>query len=206
MTVFRNPDDLSDGEIDYFLRHEKDVFDIYLATSRNGIDWDYTWLDANVPVLPRGPNGSFDKDIIIPASSPVLKDGKLIVYYSGANERHSVEPKSWAISRAIWDQNRIVCQESEDGWGVTDFMSSTQNYIGLDLKAPKGYIRISLVVSEDNEDATVEYGPVTISNVDGIVRLPLTHFVDAANNPPPFGKRLAVKFSILNGMLCALSI
>ena len=41
------------------MRHERDVVNTYLSSSRDGIDWDLSWIYANEPFLPRGPSGSF---------------------------------------------------------------------------------------------------------------------------------------------------
>ena len=60
----------------------------YIATSRDGSSWDLGWVYKGQPLVPRGPAGSFDKDLILPASSIITPAGKHWIYYGGANERH----------------------------------------------------------------------------------------------------------------------
>ncbi|MEZ6045995.1 MAG: hypothetical protein R3C11_10535 [Planctomycetaceae bacterium] len=49
---------------------------------------------------PRGPNGSFDKDMIHPAATVILKDDKHWVYYTGWPNGHMRHPYKPAIGLA----------------------------------------------------------------------------------------------------------
>ncbi len=90
MMVFEWPDDHSEGPTDYRKRHKRDVLEFYIATSRDGDSWDLRWVYAGRPMIPRGPEGAWDKDMLAPASEVVTHNDKHWLYYDGYNERHSV--------------------------------------------------------------------------------------------------------------------
>ncbi len=82
--------DLSDffEEFDYETRHEKDVLDFYIGTSRDGMNFDKNWIYARKPLAPRGPAGSFDKDGVFPPSQFVTHKDEHWIFYGAASERH----------------------------------------------------------------------------------------------------------------------
>ena len=78
--VYEWPGDLSEGPVDYYQRHERDVLNYYIATSRDGDNWDLHWVYAGQPIVPRGPDGSWDKDFIVPASEIITHDDRHWLY------------------------------------------------------------------------------------------------------------------------------
>jgi len=117
MSVYEYPGDVSEGrESDPLRRHERDVMNFYLATSRDCDSWDLTWVYAGQPIVPRGPDGSFDKDNVFPSSSVVTYDDRHWFYYGGSNERHGtaeLRPPVWfdkrrAIGLATLPLDRFV--------------------------------------------------------------------------------------------------
>jgi len=85
------PGDLSEGPHDLHARHERDIMNFFLLTTRNDEPWNLEWVYANKPLIPRGPDGAFDKDWIQPAINIVTADDKHWIYYSGAQERHDIK-------------------------------------------------------------------------------------------------------------------
>ena len=73
---------------DYHTRHQRDIMNFYIASSRDGNNWDLSLVYANQPMIHRGPSGSFDKDMIMPASQIVTWDDRHWIYYGASNERH----------------------------------------------------------------------------------------------------------------------
>jgi hypothetical protein len=89
LSVYEFPSDFSEGKTtDTHKRHERDVMNFYIATSRDGDSWDLSWVYAGRPLIPRGADGAFDKDMILPASTIVTHDDTHWLYYAGGNERH----------------------------------------------------------------------------------------------------------------------
>ncbi len=102
LTVYDYPGDVSEGRsTDLQTRHERDVMNFYIATSRDGDSWDLRWVYAGKPLVPRGPDGAFDKDIIVPASTIVTHANHHWIYYAGGNERHGNEEVRFDRRHAI---------------------------------------------------------------------------------------------------------
>jgi len=66
---------------------EADVVDCELAWSPDTVRWER--VCGGTPFIPRGKPGTYDCGCIYGAASPVLKDGKLQIYYLGANGFHT---------------------------------------------------------------------------------------------------------------------
>ena len=117
LSVYEWPSDHSEGAVDHHKRHERDVMNFYIGTSRDADRWDLSWVYAQQPLVPRGPDGAFDKDLIIPASTIVTHDDRHWLYYGGANERHGF-PFQHAIGVATLPLDRFVCLEAKDPPGI----------------------------------------------------------------------------------------
>jgi len=104
---------------DLVKRHEHDVVNFYIGTARGNAMWDLTWVYANKPLVPRGPNGSFDKDMIFPASQIITHNDKHWIYYSGHGERHGVSGRGKpGIGLATLELDRFMCLEAKDQPGT----------------------------------------------------------------------------------------
>ncbi len=97
MAVLEHPTDVSEGvENDYITRHERSVENDYIVTSRDGVGWDFHWVYAGHPLVPRGPAGAWDKDMVFPTSQIITQQDKHWIYYWGNNERHG------AAEKGVW--------------------------------------------------------------------------------------------------------
>jgi hypothetical protein len=102
LSVYEYPGDVSEGKVtNRRKRHERDVMNFYIATSRDGDSWDLQWVYAGHPLVPRGPDGAFDQDLILPASTIVTHADKHWIYYAGGNERHGTEETRFDRQHAI---------------------------------------------------------------------------------------------------------
>jgi hypothetical protein len=94
MAVLEYPTDVTEGtETDQVTRHERSIENYYFATSRDGVGWDLHWVYAGQPLVPRGPAGAWDKDMIFPVTNIVTHDDRHWIYYGGNNERHGCAEK-----------------------------------------------------------------------------------------------------------------
>ncbi len=91
LSVYEWPGDNSEGPTDLVKRHEHNTMNCYIATSRDGSDWDLRWVYAGEPMIPRGEDGTFDKDFIKPSSTIITRDDRHWLYYYGGNERHGTK-------------------------------------------------------------------------------------------------------------------
>jgi len=134
---------------DLFKRHERDVANFYIATSRDGAHWDLHWIYAEKPLVPRGSDGSFDKDMIFPSSSIVTWKDKHWIYYTGFRERHwqfGVPHKS-AIGLATLPLDRFVGLQAKrkKGTATTRPFKLSGSRLTLNADARDGNIRIDVL-------------------------------------------------------------
>jgi hypothetical protein len=74
-------------------------FDMAIAFSRNLKDWG---RPERQPVLARGPAGSFDSGLLLPASQPLVIDNEIWLYYAGLNGVHLSYPRAGYGAIAKW--------------------------------------------------------------------------------------------------------
>ena len=100
MAVLEYPTDVSEGtETDPVTRHERSIENYYIVTSRDGIHWNYHWIYAGEPLVPRGPAGAWDKDMIFPTTRIITHEDKHWIYYGANNERHGAAEKNVWFAR-----------------------------------------------------------------------------------------------------------
>ncbi len=103
---------------DYKTRHEKDVLDFYIGTSRDGVNFDRSWIHARKPLVPRGPAGSFDKDGAFPPSQIVTHNDEHWIFYGGAAERHYSIGRDMKIGLAKLRLDGFFCLAAKDEPGT----------------------------------------------------------------------------------------
>jgi hypothetical protein len=176
MTVYEWPGDLSEGPADYFKRHERNILNFYIATSRDGDSWDLSWIYAGRPLIPRGPDGSFDKDRVFPSSTVVTHDDRHWLYYYGADERHGTESfnpaeRKFAIGLATLRQDGLVCLEASDGPGmmVTKPFTLAGNRLELNADASRGQVVVEVLDQAGSPIPGFTRGEASvIQGVDGL--------------------------------------
>lgn len=156
LTVYEHPGDVSEGRTtDLVKRHERDVLNFYIATSRDATEWDLAWVYAGDPIVPRGPDRSFDKDIVFPSSTVVTHDDKHWFFYAGANERHGTEevsPPVWfdrkfAIGLATLRLDGMIGLEASDETGsvTTKPFLLQGDHLDINADASTGSLRVGLL-------------------------------------------------------------
>ena len=112
MSVYENipkPGAPYDRRPNHHKRHEQDIVNFYIGTARGNAMWDLNWVYAEKPFVPRGPDGSFDKDMIFPASQIVTHNDRHWVYYNGFRERHGIPDRGpHGIGLATLKRDRFI--------------------------------------------------------------------------------------------------
>ena len=103
---------------DYETKHDHDYMDFYIGTSRDGMNFDKSWIYARKPLVPRGPAGSFDKDGVKPPSEIVTYNDEHWIYYAGMAERHYAYGRDMKIALAKLPLDRFICQQAKDRLGT----------------------------------------------------------------------------------------
>jgi hypothetical protein len=152
LSVYEYPSDFSEGtSTDHATRHERDVMNFYIATSRDGDTWDLGWVYSGTPMIPRGPAGAFDKDLLLPASTIVTHDDRHWLYYAGANERHGNEAvqfeRPMALGLATLPLDRFVglAAGDEPGAVTTRPFRLEGDALQVNVDARQGSVRIDLL-------------------------------------------------------------
>lgn len=122
LSVYEWPNDFTEGPNDLHKRHERDIMNVYLVASHDGVHWNMDPVERELPLIPRGPDGSFDKDLILPASTVVTWQGRHWLYYSGSNERHGNPEvtfmRTTQVGLASYPINRIYSLTPPDQTGM----------------------------------------------------------------------------------------
>ncbi len=103
---------------DYQTRHDDDYMDFYIGTSRDGMNFDRSWIYARKPFVPRGKAGSFDKDGIKPPAEIVTHNDEHWIFYGGMDERHYSRGRHLKIGLAKLRLDGFVCLRAEDKLGT----------------------------------------------------------------------------------------
>ena len=210
LTVYEWVGDFSEGPVDFVKRHEHDVLNLYLATSRDADNWDLSWVYSSRPIIPRGGAGAFDKDLIVPASRFVTHADKHWLYYGGSNERHGNEttvfPRTQAIGLAWLRLDGFVGLAAGDAMGtvVTRPFVLDGNAIEFNVDASRGSAQFELL-SEDGRpmDGFSGTNAARHAGVDQLRLKPA--FAGKDDLSPLAGRSVCVKVSLQNCAALQLS-
>ena len=135
------------GKPDYRTRHQRDIMNFYIGTSRDGDHWDLGWVYDAKPMIRRGPEGSFDKDMIMPASQIVTWKDRHWIYYGAGNERHWCSKRQNAIGLATLPLDRWVALAATEDAGelVTKPFRLEGDRLEVNVDARRGEFRVEVL-------------------------------------------------------------
>ncbi|MEM7233707.1 MAG: prolyl oligopeptidase family serine peptidase [Planctomycetota bacterium] len=138
--------DFFDG-YEYEERHEEDIMDFCIGTSRDGVTFDRSWIHARKPFVPRGSAGSFDKDGVKPPSVFVTRGDEHWIYYGGMNERHYSRGRHLEIGLAKLPRDRLIGFSSGDTPGqlTTKPFRVEGAALEINVEAPRGEIAVEVL-------------------------------------------------------------
>ncbi|MSU46994.1 MAG: hypothetical protein EXS42_07725 [Lacunisphaera sp.] len=98
-------------------RHETDVIDFYIGTSRDGVNFDRSWIYDRKPFVQRGNDREFDKDIIQAATEILTRGDAHWIYYGGRYDQHHAPLSSGSgkIGLAKLPLDRFIGQQAVAG-------------------------------------------------------------------------------------------
>ncbi|MDZ4818764.1 MAG: hypothetical protein SGJ20_07310 [Planctomycetota bacterium] len=180
VSVYDYPGDVSEGTTtDWFTRHERDVLNTYLATSRDGDSWDLQWINSGQAFIPRGGDGAWDKDIVAPPSEIVTVNDQHWIYYGGANERHGTTDVSFirqhAIGVATLPLDRFVGLRAAGQSGIveTKAFELVASRLQVNLDAQQGALQVEVLdVNGVPISGYAKADSDSLSNVDGVRLVP----------------------------------
>lgn len=107
-----------EGKQDYQRRHDKGVWEFYMAPSRDAVHYNFDVAAyPRKTLIPRGPDGSFDKDCVRPPANIITHNGQHWIYYLGTNERWGARKWDARIGLAKLRLDGFFCLQAKDDWG-----------------------------------------------------------------------------------------
>ena len=189
---------------DYLTRHREDIVDFYIGTSRDGINFDRSWIYKRKTFIPRGPAGSFDKDGVFPPSQIVTYKNEHWIFYGGASERHYSIGRDMKIGLAKLPLDRFVCLKAKSKVGtlVTKPFVFVGKGFQFNVEAPQGWIKIELLDEKGNP--IPEYSGANASFHERINEIKLRpNWKDLSKLK---GKTIRIRFSMRNAKLYAFKV
>ncbi len=121
--------------------------DFYIGTSRDGMNFDKSWVYARKPLVPRGKAGSFDKDGIKPPAQIVTYKDEHWIFYGGMAERHYSRGRHLRIGLAKLRLDGFVCLQAKDKTGtvVTKSFKLEGRRLEVNVDAKAGWLRVELL-------------------------------------------------------------
>lgn len=191
-------------------RPEKDVIDFYIGTSRDGANFDKSWIFARNPLIERGPDGSFDKAMIQPASEIITRGDEHWIYYTGAySQHHSPEAasKPSMVGLAKMRLDGFICLEAkaETGTIITKPFQLLANRLEVNVDAKDGWIKVELLDASGKEIADFSGNNAKIHHgVDELRLTPTWNSPDGLSQLK--GKTIKLRFTLQNARLYAFGL
>ena len=150
---FITQDGFSSTPADLESRHEENIVNFYIATSRDLVDWDLSWALTSQPLIPRGAAGSFDKDgIHVP--NLVTYDDRHYLYYCGMSERfgHDDPRGAMGVGLATLRLDGFVCLQAneEPGTVVTKPFKLEGKKLQVNVDASRGDLSLEILDADGN--------------------------------------------------------
>ena len=184
-------------------RPEADVIDYYLGTSRNGKDFDLSWVYAKEPFVPRGPDRSFDKAAVQPSSEIITLGDEHLIYYTGMYHQHhspaSATTEMGKIGLAKLPLDRFICLRAGERVGsiTTKPFKLEGNTLEVNVDAKSGWMTIQLL--DENHKAITPFS----SKHTGVDDMRLTPEWESEDLSHAKGKTVRLMFTLQNAKLYA---
>jgi len=136
------------GKQDFHKRHEVGVWEFYMAPSRDAVNFDFAAAAyPRKPLIPRGPDGSFDKDCARPPANIITHGDEHWIYYLGTNERWGARVWDARLALAKLRLDGFFFLEAKDkpGTVVTKPFKLEGNGLQVNVEAPAGRIRVEIL-------------------------------------------------------------
>ena len=150
-------------------RPDADVIDYFIGTSRDGVNYDKTWVHGREPFVPRGPDGSFDKGMLQPSSEIITRGDEHLIYYTGHFNRHH-SPRSskrvmGKVGLARLPLDRFIGYQAGENTGTitTKPFELQGDRLQLNFDAKAGWLQVELL---DESGAPVPGVSAKFSNRD----------------------------------------
>ena len=204
---------LGEGHYDLVKRHEMDILNYYIVTARGNEMWDLKWVYDEKPIVPRGPDGSFDKDWIQPSPNIVTWNDKHWLYYGGAKERHDIYrvrdggQTRWqcSVGAATLRLDGFVGLTAKEKLGevVTKTFKLDGDHLEINVDATKGSVQVEVLSAEGRPTPGFSSADAVIYRGVDNIRLRPTWSKTLSSLK---GKEIKLRFRMSNAALYAFQI
>ena len=204
---FLTDDDFSSTPGDLETRHEENIVNFYITTSRDAVDWDMSWVYASDALIPRGPASSFDKDgIHVP--NLITYNDRHWLFYCGMSERFGHDdPKGvMGIGLATLRLDGFVCLEAKEkpGTVVTKPFKLHGNRLQVNVDAKHGELTVEVLDADGN--ASKGFAGNHAKMYSGIDELRFEPAWSGKDLSELVGEIIQLKFNLKNAKLYAFQI
>ena len=181
--------------------------DFYIGTSRDGANFDKSWIHARKPLVPRCRAGAFDKDGIKPPSQILNVGDEHWIYYGGMNERHYSIGRDLKIGLAKLRLDRFIGLAARDkpGTVVTRPFKVAGRTLQMDVDARAGRVQVEIL--DQHGDAISGFAGNDIASYGDTDQLRLVpRWRDNADLSSLVGRVVRLRFQLTNAKLYAFQI
>ncbi len=197
-----------EGKQDFHKRHEKGVWEFYMSPSRDTIHYDFTLATyPRKPLIPRGPDGSFDKDCARPPSNIITRNGEHWIYYLATNERWGA--RKWdarlALAKLRLDGFFYLEAKNKSGTVVTRPFKLEGDTLEVNADAHTGHMKVEVL--DENGNALPQFSGKSAKIYRGHNNLRLKpQWKSATNLKALKGQTVRLRFTLHNTKLYAFQI
>ena len=203
-----NPTGKTHAGGDFETRFEEDVAEYYIGTSRDGLNFDKSWVHARKPFVPRGPPGSFDKDNVTPSSQIITHNDEHWIYYCGMNERFFVSGlRQSRVGLAKLRLDGFVCLTANDdpGFVVTRPFVLQGDALEVNVDAVRGSIAVEVLDESGRPISGFSKSEAILYRGENQLRL-RPRWVDQPDLSLLRGRVARLKFYLRNAKLYAFQV
>jgi hypothetical protein len=197
--------------VDLEARHETDVIDFYIGTSRDAVNFDKSWIYARKPLIERGDVGSFDMNMLSATTEILTRGDEHWIYYQGEDSQHhgarSASSQGGMIGLAKLRLDGFVCLEAGNEWGqiMTKPFKLEGETLEVNIDASQGEFFVEVLDANDKPYPGYGWDINRVSkDVDDLRFKPL--WIDNKDLTGLKGKVVKFKFRMRNAKLYAFQI
>jgi hypothetical protein len=191
-------------------RNETDVMDFYIGTSRDAMTFDRSWIYAGKPLIERGGDDDFDRNMINVASGMVTRGDEHWLYYQGSDNQHhdnvGIHGEGGKLGLAKLPLDRFISQGAGDKLATitTKPFVLEGNTLQVNVDAQKGRFYAEVL---DADGKTIPGFSADDAEIfEGIDQLRLQPKWNSKNLSSLKGKTIRLKFYLHNAKLYAFQI
>ena len=174
--------------------------DVQFAFSRDRLNWTRPVREA---IIPNGAPGSFDDEMILTSSGPVVRGDEMRLYYGGWDGPHGTFRRKARIGMARWQRDRFVSITNggfTTGTIVTKPVRLDGNPLHVNASLAAGGRLVAELLDVNNMPmqgyTAAEANPVTGDSLDTVLT-----WNQATNFGPLAGRTVKIRFHLLGGDL-----